>query len=107
MDFKEMGKKIKKLRVEKGYTQEELAERLDLSVQHISAIERGVKVPKLETFIKIVNELDTNADYLLMDHLSMSTQLIASELYTMLELISEKEKRRILDVVRILVLSAD
>ena len=39
MNFKSMGQKIKRARERKGYTQEELAERVNLSVQHISVIE--------------------------------------------------------------------
>ncbi len=98
-----MGQKIKAAREQKGYTQEQLAERLNLSVQHVSVIERGVKAPKLETFIKIANELDVNADFLLSDQLAVSAQLEASELYDRMRAVSDREKERILKVVRVLV----
>ena len=78
MKLKSMGQKIKSAREKKGYTQEQLAERLNLSVQHISVIERGVKAPKLETFVRIANELDVNADFLLSELLSVSAQLEAA-----------------------------
>lgn len=103
MDLKPMGRKIKEAREKKGYTQEQLAEKLNLSVQHISVIERGVKAPKLETFVKIANELDVNSDFLLSDLLSVSSQLTASELNHRMEKIPEKEKKRILEVVRVLI----
>lgn len=48
-------------------TQEDLAAIVDLSSTHISVIERGVKPPKLETFINIANALDVSADTLLQD----------------------------------------
>ncbi|HCT90254.1 MAG TPA: XRE family transcriptional regulator [Lachnospiraceae bacterium] len=103
MELKAMGQKIKAAREQKGYTQEQLAERLNLSVQHVSVIERGVKAPKLETFIKIANELDVNADFLLSDQLAVSAQLEASELYDRMRAVSDREKERILKVVRVLV----
>ena len=71
MELKAMGQRIKTARERKGYTQEQLAERLNLSVQHVSVIERGVKAPKLETFIRIANELQVNADFLLSDVLAV------------------------------------
>lgn len=107
MDLKPVGCRIKEAREKKGYTQEQLAEKLNLSVQHISVIERGVKVPKLETFIKIANELEVNSDFLLSDILSVSAVLKSNELYSKMNKVSEKEKRRILEVVRILIETAD
>lgn len=107
MELKAMGQRIKAARERKGYTQEQLAERLDLSVQHISVIERGVKAPKLETFVKIANELDVNADFLLSDQLAVSAQLEASQLYDSMEAVSNKEKERILKVLRVLVDTAE
>ena len=107
MNFKSMGQKIKRARERKGYTQEELAERVNLSVQHISVIERGIKAPRLETFLNIANELDVDADYLLADLLNVSEQLTSNDLYDMMAEVSKKEKRRILEVVKVLIEMAD
>ena len=107
MNFKSMGQKIKRARERKGYTQEELAERVNLSVQHISVIERGIKAPRLETFLNIANDLDVDADYLLADLLNVSEQLTSNELYDMMAEVSKKEKRRILEVVKVLIEMAD
>ena len=107
MNFKSMGENIKTYRQKKGYTQEELAERVNLSVQHISVIERGIKAPRLETFLNIANELDVDADYLLADLLNVSEQLTSNELYDMMAEVSKKEKRRILEVVKVLIEMAD
>ena len=107
MNFNSMGQKIKRARERKGYTQEELAERVNLSVQHISVIERGIKAPRLETFLNIANELDVDADYLLADLLNVSEQLTSNELYDMMAEVSKKEKRRILEVVKVLIEMAD
>ena len=107
MDNKQIGRRIKEIRESRGYTQEQLAEKLNLSVQHVSVIERGVKSPRLDTFVRIANILEINADYLLRDVLHVSSQLTSNELYDMLGQVSEKEKRRILEVVRVLIQTSD
>ena len=107
MDNRQIGHRIKEIRESRGYTQEQLAEKLNLSVQHVSVIERGVKSPRLDTFVRIANILEINADYLLRDVLHVSSQLTSNELYDMLGQVSEKEKRRILEVVRVLIQTSD
>lgn len=107
MDFSILGAKIKEAREHKGYTQEVLAEKVDLSVQHVSVIERGKKTPRLETFIRIANELDVDANYLLEGLLEKSPQITSNSLYKRLETVSYKEKKRILQVVDVLVKTAN
>ena len=50
--FEDIGKRVKKRRIELGYTQEYLAEKMDVSIQMISGTESGKKALKLENFIK-------------------------------------------------------
>jgi DNA-binding XRE family transcriptional regulator len=50
MDLKVVGQRIKEAREAKNLTQEELAALVDLSSTHVSVIERGLKVTKLDTF---------------------------------------------------------
>ena len=44
-----------------------LAEKTNLSLAYIGMIERGEKIPKLETFIRIINTLEISADVVLQD----------------------------------------
>ncbi|KOO40380.1 helix-turn-helix domain-containing protein [Priestia koreensis] len=53
----QIGKKIKRLRLTKGLTQEELGERTDLSKGYISQLERDLSSPSLETFFSILEVL--------------------------------------------------
>ena len=62
MDYKTIGLNIRDARIRKGWTQEQFAEKLGLSTSYIGLIERGYKLPKFETFIKIINQLDVSAD---------------------------------------------
>lgn len=59
------GQRIKEARVKAGLTQSALAEKADVSTNHISAIERGVSDTKTEPFASIVKALGVSADYLL------------------------------------------
>ncbi|MBQ2949348.1 MAG: helix-turn-helix transcriptional regulator [Clostridia bacterium] len=43
-----LGKRLQKARLKKGYTQEYVAEKIDLSVPHLSRIERGRKTVYLD-----------------------------------------------------------
>lgn len=58
----EIGAKLKNLRKIKQLTQEELAERTDLSKGYISQIESGQSSPSIETFLLILEVLGTTPD---------------------------------------------
>lgn len=100
MDQKAIGRRIKAARERKGMTQEELAEEVDLSPMHVSVIERGVKLPKLETLINIANALDVSADVLLQDVVNNQTKLCASEASELFLQLRREDQRRALAVLR-------
>ena len=52
----EIGGKIKELRMLKGLTQEELADRCELSKGFISQLERDLTSPSIATLFKIASE---------------------------------------------------
>ena len=64
-----LGSRIKAVRKAKKMTQEELAEIIGISVNYLGAIERGDKLPRLVTFIRIANALEISSDYLLSEEL--------------------------------------
>ena len=53
-----IAQQIKKHRKKAGFTQEQLAEKVDLSTQHISRIESGCYIPSLNSFFMIVSVLN-------------------------------------------------
>ena len=60
----DFGKRVKLARKKVGYTQSQLAEHIDVSVNHISAIERGVYETRVDTLKKMADALGTTTDYL-------------------------------------------
>ncbi len=67
MNTKTIGGRISIFRMRANMTQTELAEKLGCTPQHISAMERGIKTPKLDTFVAIANVLRVSPDLLLQD----------------------------------------
>ena len=102
MDLSPIGSRIKAAREKKKLTQEELAALLDMSTTHISVIERGVKPPKLETFIRIANILGVSSDYLLMDIIDNPADVVAGELSELISKLSQKEKEKALTIIQVL-----
>jgi transcriptional regulator with XRE-family HTH domain len=70
MDSKAIGERIRIARSERCISQRELAEAIGCTASYISTIERGKKVPSLETFIAIATALKVPADVLLQDVMS-------------------------------------
>ena len=100
MDQKAIGKRIKSAREKKGMTQEQLAERVNLSPMHVSVIERGNKLPRLETLINIANILDVSADILLQDVVNNQIKLHTSEASELIAQLSIEDQRRVLAALR-------
>lgn len=96
MDQKAIGKRIKTAREKKGMTQEQLAELVNLSPMHVSVIERGNKLPRLETLINIANILDVSADVLLQDVVNNQIKLHTSEASDLIAQLSREDQRRVL-----------
>lgn len=55
---KSFGRRLKRLRVQKGMSQEELAAIANLSVDFLSLIERGVNSPSFSSIEKLADALD-------------------------------------------------
>lgn len=102
MDGKAVGRRIKEAREKRHLTQEELAARIDISPTHVSVIERGTKIPRLDTFVAIANALEVSGDALLLDVVDHAAESQASDLSAALEGLPWEEKRRILKVMRTL-----
>ena len=52
-----LGKQLKQLRIDRGFSQEKLSEMVDISPRQMCVIENGNSLPSLDTFIKIAQTL--------------------------------------------------
>ena len=103
MGMSSIGKRIRKYREAKGWRQEDFAEKIGLSVTYTGMIERGEKVPKLETFITIANTLGVSSDLLLADVLSTGYSIKSSEMTDEIASLSPSERDRIYSVVNAMI----
>ncbi len=85
MELESIGRNKRKYRKAKKLRQEDLAERAGLNTNYISAMERGEKLPSLETFIDIVNALGVSSDMLLADVVETSYTVKTTQLSEQLE----------------------
>ena len=99
MKLDTIGKNIRKFREIKKLRQEDLAEKTDLTTNYIGMIERGEKIPSLETFINILNSLGVSADMVLSDVLDNGYTVKNSMLNEKLEKLVPEDRNRIYEVI--------
>lgn len=103
MNFESIGKNIRSYRIKKKLRQEDLAELTDLSVTYIGMVERGEKIPALETFINILNALEVSADVILADVLKVGYEIKGSLLTEQISALSQADREKVYDVIATLV----
>ncbi len=64
-DLKEIGKRIQRCRKQQGYSQEQLADMMSVSIQMVSNLERGNKAVRIDNLINLCRILDVSTDYIL------------------------------------------
>ena len=92
MDKLAMGDRIKEARKNQRLTQEQLAERLEISVEFVGQIERGLKLPSMSVFLKMIETLNVSADYLLRDSVSTERLFGDNALGNKIEKLTPKQK---------------
>lgn len=95
-DLKSMGKRIQNRRKQRGYTQEQLAELMNVSVQMVSNLERGIKAIRIDNLIKLSNVLDTSTDYFLTGKQNVDD---AEALTLMISQLCDRDRQMILNIV--------
>lgn len=67
IDFSIVGKRIQKIRKEKGLSQEQLAFMIGISHGHMCHIENGTRIPSIEMLINIAIAMDISIEEFLAD----------------------------------------
>lgn len=102
------GENLKAMRKKKGYTQEELAIKLNVVRQTISKWEKGLSVPDADILCKIAEILDTKVSVLLGGTMNDESDqdMVAKQLAKISEQLAIKNQRnkKIWKIVRIILL---
>ena len=99
MEKAALGQRIRESRIEKGYTQQALANKAGIGLMYLGEIERGIKMPSLSVFIKIVDALDISADYVLRDELKSGEHFIFDDLTDKLIPLSPKQRKTVAEIL--------
>ncbi len=92
MDKVELGKRLREARIKKGLTQLALAEKADIGDYYLGEIERGIKLPSMNLFIKLIEALDISADYVLRGELTSGKEYVYDELTKKLENLTPQQR---------------
>lgn len=60
------GARLKELRKQKGWTQKELANQLDIRFSHLNKYESGMHIPPIEKLIQLADIFTVTLDYLVL-----------------------------------------
>lgn len=102
IDYKVIGERLKKARKEKHLTQEELSEKMDISIAFLSRIERGSSHINLKRLSQICNILGITEGEILNGVSSKSTKYLDSEFANLLKNCSAEKQRLIYDIAKVI-----
>ena len=103
LDYSIIGSRIRKARLEKNITQEELAEKIDVSVAFISRIERGTSHVNLKRLSQLCNILDIKEGVILNGTNIESTNYLSQEFSDLLLSCSKDTQKLIYDIANIII----
>lgn len=107
MDYKALGNRIRHERHKFELTQEELAEKVNVTTAYIGQIERGERKFSIETLVNISSILNVSVDYLLLDNLTTNTNAALADMINLLDNRPYQDIVMAVDVVRSVFHSVD
>ena len=99
MDYYEIGQRIRKNRKALGLSQEELAEKINISTTHMSHIETGNTKLSLPVLIELSQILEVSTDSIIFGDSGRDAELPGRQIAELLESSSTKQQRIISEVV--------
>lgn len=100
LNYEAIGRRIRTARKEEKLTQENLAEKMDISVAHVSGMENGNTGIGIQTLVKASNVLHVSVDWLLHDNLENYSINFEAEIRTILNGCSEAQKKTLLVLLK-------
>ena len=98
IDYIAIGLRIRKLRKQKFWTQEKLAEKADIAPDYRCRIELGKKHPSLKSVLLIANALNITVDDLLIDVQKKNVSDFKKEETSLLAGCTEKQRHFVMTV---------
>lgn len=103
IDYAAIGRRIRSARKKAKLTQEQLAEKIDVTPQHVSAIETGKTKLSLPALIRISKAVNVSLDFLVYDEIPYLIEQYDLEAKEILDSCSTSiERQYLLDTMRLL-----
>lgn len=99
MDKVRLGQLLRQARQEKGYTLHTLAQIANIGSIYLGEIERGIKMPSLNTFIRLVEALDVSADRILREEVTSGKEYIYDEIAQKMQDLTPKQRKTAADIL--------
>ena len=99
MDKRALGERIREARKKHGWSREILAERAGIGLMYLGEIERGVKTPSMQMFIKLINTLGVSADYVLRYEAASGKPYVSDEIAKKIETLTPKQRKTVSDIL--------
>lgn len=100
MDYYMIGQRIRKHRKARGLSQEQLAEKVGISVPHMSHIETGNTKLSLPVLVDIAQTLEVRTDELLSENIELVRDCTRDDLLQFLDNCSTQELCIITDIIK-------
>ena len=98
-----IGKRIQKLRKDKGYTQESFSEIVRISKNYLSDIECGKSYVRVDKLIRIINGLQCSADDIFVDLIDCGYKIKSSQISEIIETLPKKDQEKALNLLAVFV----
>lgn len=102
LNWRLIGQRLKEIRTSKGFTQEYLANIVDINTSHISNIENSRVKISLPTLVKICNALEITVDYVLANEYTGNHSALDNEILKELHNCDNIKKEKFLQIIKIL-----
>lgn len=103
LDYSIIGERLKKARVSKGYTQEQLAEKIDVSVAFLSRVERGKTKLNLNRLNQLCDLLEVSEGDVLTGAGSTSATYLSNDFSNLLKNCPPEKLKLIYDIAKVIV----
>lgn len=103
LDYSIIGERLKKARIEKGYTQEQLAEKIDVSVAFLSRVERGNSKVNLNRLNQLCDLLEISEGDILTGVGSTSNNYLNEEFSVLLKGCPPDKLKLIYDIAKVII----
>ena len=101
---KQLGTKIKRLRQNRGFTQEQLAEKLDIATRTLCGIENGENFLTAETLEKILRVLNISSSELFaFDHLRPQEELVEEIIHDLRDIKSREKIETVFKLIKAII----